>query len=681
MASAFPSLSAFRGASGIGKLKAKRAEGPTDQPLSALKSGYARMVDTFIYEYPRLVRDCEPFAKVNGAGENVKVAVIGAGFAGATAVYELRRAGISDITVYEGRDRVGGRADSRTLCQSTATETLEYVSEMGPMRVPSNSKLFWHYFAETVKDDEDQGDDPIQKIFPNPGVVPTELVYRGVRYTWKDEGVPQPPKNPGEEVVDWGQLSNEVLVEFYNSFQSGCTPDGEIINIDYVAKLLQRRVLTEEQKQQIRSFWSHFLTEYDPVSFVGALEAYFGERWGATEYNMFSTLGLGTGGFGPLFPVCFLEILRLFLWQYEDEYSPSLPMEQIVQRLLCLDPGNGTPEPDVRVDTMVTYVGLNESGDQVHVYTNKSPMNKKEPPTPIPDTYDYVIIATPLRSMQISMNLDAEVAPKLYSASRMAVFGGEENDMLRESLRIPHIMNSSKLFGFLPKKPWDEDPNWPTHNGEEVKCVLTDTLARQMYYLDPYPDNSEAGCNVLISYNWGDDSVKIMGILDTDYKQDPASSANFNLKKAYQTALETVIRDNPVATSLEQITSTSPEDHLQSVVWQQEPMIFGAFKLDYPNQFYYISQLAYQYQYANSTEKEHSKRVYIAGNNVSFQGGWIEGAMQSAVNAASAVLKDMSNKDLVEEGSFRMDNLFEPNPFQDMLRTLDRRYKLPRRSR
>lgn len=664
MASAFPSLSAFNGARGIGKLRAKIADTPenSDQRLSVLKEGYARMVDTFIYEYPSLVRDPEPFATVNTAGTNVNVAVIGAGFAGATAVYELRRAGIKNITVYEGREKVGGRADSRSVNPGK----FEQVSEMGPMRVPSNSKLFWHYLDKVVQD-KDPCTDPWQAIFPNPGVVPTELTYRGVQYTWKDEAFPQPPEQPGEDVVNWEKLSNDIE-EFINSLIHGeTTIDGENAPIDvgYIATLLQEEELTDHQKEQIISYWSHFLTIYDPVSFVGAIEEYFCDRWGATEYNMFSTLGVGTGGFGPLFPVCFLEIFRLFLWDYDNEYSPSLPMDKIVEGLLELAPENGAQAPSVKLETMVTYVGLSESGEKVHIYTNENSD---------PDIYDYVIVTAPLRSMQISMNLDGEVAPKRYSES-VAPFGSEEYDMLRESLRIPHIMNSSKLFGFLPKKPWDNaELDWPTHQGEPVKCVLTDTLARQMYYLDPYPDNPEAGSNVLISYNWGDDSVKIMGIMDTDYRKDDSIDPNVKLKEAYQTALETVIQDNPVAASLEQIQN----DKLESVVWQQEPMLFGAFKIDYPNQFYYTNELVYQYH--DAKEEAQSKRVYIAGNNVSFQGGWIEGAMQSAVNAASAVLKDMSHNELVEEGSFRMDNLFEPNPFQDVLNTLERRYKLSGRS-
>ncbi|MDE5106822.1 MAG: hypothetical protein O4808_07065, partial [Trichodesmium sp. St17_bin3_1_1] len=69
-----------------------------------------------------------------------------------------------------------------------------------------------------------------------------------------------------------------------------------------------------DEVEQITNYWKHFLPIYNDVPFIKALEDYFGERWGEQEYNMFATLGLGTGGFGPLFPACFLEIFRLLLW-------------------------------------------------------------------------------------------------------------------------------------------------------------------------------------------------------------------------------------------------------------------------------------------------------------------------------------------------------------------------------
>ena len=659
MASAFPSLSAFGGASGIGKLRPKLAN--QDRTLSDLNQDYARMVDTFIYDYPQLVRDNQrPFAKVNDAGKDIKVAVIGAGFAGATAVYELRRAGIEHITVYEGR-QIGGRADSRTFTYNDQ----DYINEMGPMRVPENSKLFWHYLSQLVDDDS------MQTIFPNPGVVATELVYRGVAYTWKDEGYPQPVNADDPRVVDWGQLS-EDLGMFINSLE-----DDQGNTLAEITQLLQKVILTNAEKEKICSYWSYFLNKYDDVSFIGALEQYFDGQdgrpdWGAKEYNMFSTLGLGTGGFGPLFPVCFLEIFRLFLWEYHNEYSASLPMTDIVKGLLGYDLDNDSPPDDVTIcEQAVTYVALN--GDKVNVYSI-DPDEESADDRVVEHEYDYVIIATTLRSMEIGMNLDAKVPPTRYlyeNYNNKAVFRGEPNHMLRESLRIPHIMNSSKLFGFLETKPWIDNDDWPHHNDDPIKCVLTDTLARQMYYLDPYPEDDNAGSNVLISYNWGDDSVKIMGILDYEQDQviDPSATANYHLKEAYQTALDTTRLVSPVAQSLEQITIEDQDEYLQSVVWQQESMIFGAFKIDYPNQYYYTSQIVYQYQYANSGPREHSKRVYLAGNNVSYQGGWIEGAMQSAVNAVSAVLKHMFETEMADD--FRMQELFEPNPFQDVLDSMD----------
>ncbi len=101
MPSVFPSLSAFGGVKGIGKSQFVEHK---DKPLKDLNSGYGRMIDTFIYNYPELVRDNPtPFATVQNNGKNIKVAIIGAGFAGAVAAYELERAGIENITVYEAR--------------------------------------------------------------------------------------------------------------------------------------------------------------------------------------------------------------------------------------------------------------------------------------------------------------------------------------------------------------------------------------------------------------------------------------------------------------------------------------------------------------------------------------------------------------------------------------------------
>ena len=647
--SVIPSLSPFAGASGIGKSKEALSSSKNDLRLSELNKDYARMVDTFVYDYPKLVRDNKsPFAQVTEEGKDVRVAIIGSGFAGATVAYELHRAGIKNITIYEAREKCGGRAYSRKFIDK---EKREYVNELGPMRIPGNSKLFWHYLSEILGGI----DDPIQKIFPNPGVVATQIIFRGLKYTWKDEDFPQPVNPDDPNNADWKQLHKDIR-EFIGSlkFGSGST-------VDTIGKLLQKDNLTNDDKNKIKEYWKYFLLKYNDLPFIKTLEDYFVDRWGAEQYNMFSTLGLGTGGFGPLFPVCFLEIFRILLWQYANEYTPSLSMNEIVTNLL------DKSEVEICQKETVDYIGIDKNNSKkVNVHSIKPSDNDI-----VTRQYDYVIVATTIRSMQIRINLDAEVPPRNYSGESKAVFSSNDDYKIRESLRGPHIMNSSKLFGFLPTKPWTEAEggieNWPHHKGEPIKCVLTDTLARQMYFLDPYPNEKDAGSNVLISYNWGDDSIKIMAIRNYQPWQvvDQNATPDIVLKNAYQFGLEGSDLDSPIAASLKSITT---QEQLASVVWQEEPMIFGAFKIDYPNQFYATSRLVYQYQQALGDESS-SKRVYLAGNNCSFQGGWVEGAMQSAVNASAAVLKHMESSGLVE--NFRMGELFEPNPFQDILEQLE----------
>ena len=640
-------------------------EAEEEVTLASLNRGVSRMVDTFIYNYPRLVRDItEPFANVTREGQNVRVAIIGSGFTGFTAAYELRRAGVAHIDMYEARNQIGGRADTRLF---TGPDGKQYSNEMGPMRVPENSKLFWHYLTQ-IQPDINPEETPLEP-FPNPGVVATQMLYEGEEWSWIGDAYPEP----------WLTIYNDIFRHFVPD-ELTYRENGKELTLQTIAEYLVQSEMTPGQVNDVKTYWTFFLKKYEDVSFVEALQQYFDGQdgrpeWGPRQFNMFSSLGFGTGGFGPLYPVCFLEIFRLLLWSYQNEYIPNINMITVIEQFKNL------VDPNLLYET-VTYVGLDKATDgaKINLYVLSDGHETKR-------QYDYVIVATTLRSMQVRMNLDGAVSPERYRRDTLPLFPPEDkqncashnNNMLRQSLRIPHIMNSSKLFGFLKQKPWVNNSSspcpWPYVGDEPVKCILTDTLARQMYFLDPYKDDDSAGSNLLISYNWGDDSVKVMGVEDYDRTQKlhPEGNSNYSLKTAYQDGLETTGQCDHVANALQQIDLEHQEDYLQSIFWQKEPMIFGAFKIDYPQQYHYTSQLVYQYQYADHDDcKEHSPRVFLANNNCSFQGGWIEGAMQSAVNSAAAVLKVMSNKG--EATAFRMGELFLPDPFGDTLQDIMNKY-------
>ncbi|HCX63399.1 MAG TPA: amine oxidase, partial [Clostridiales bacterium] len=72
--------------------------------------------------------------------KNYKIGIIGAGLAGLSAAYELRKLGAS-ITVYDAEDkRIGGRIYTHYFNKST-----EYFSELGATRIPISHETSWHY--------------------------------------------------------------------------------------------------------------------------------------------------------------------------------------------------------------------------------------------------------------------------------------------------------------------------------------------------------------------------------------------------------------------------------------------------------------------------------------------------------------------------------------------------------
>ncbi|HIU77521.1 MAG TPA: FAD-dependent oxidoreductase [Candidatus Pelethocola excrementipullorum] len=75
-----------------------------------------------------------------GAHKNLKVGIIGAGLAGLSAAFELRKIG-AEITLFDAmEDRIGGRVYTYYFDQDR-----RYYGEFGPMRIPLSHGTTWHY--------------------------------------------------------------------------------------------------------------------------------------------------------------------------------------------------------------------------------------------------------------------------------------------------------------------------------------------------------------------------------------------------------------------------------------------------------------------------------------------------------------------------------------------------------
>ena len=96
------------------------------------------------------------------------------------------------------------------------------------------------------------------------------------------------------------------------------------------------------------------------------------------------------------------------------------------------------------------------------------------------------------------------------------------------------------------------------------------------------------------------------------------------------------------ATNLPDITTEPMNGEVFNIVWQSEPYYYDAFKLNFPGQEPAL-QAAY-YQFFDVMNPATDKGIYLAGDGVSCSGGWTEGALQTAINCATAVAYRLKGK-------------------------------------
>ncbi len=305
--------------------------------------------------------------------------------------------------------------------------------------------------------------------------------------------------------------------------------------------------------------------------------------WTPEDFTLFGALGLGSGGFGPLYQVNFAEIARLVVngLETEQKFYPGglgLLAEGFAEGLM----------PNIEFGTKVVSIAGTDSGPVVSCQVGSG--------TPASATFDAVIVATTTRAMEVDIGITSS-DPWLPPAA------------IGTAIRELHLMNSSKLFVLTRSKFWN-GTNLPQN-------IQTDGLCRGLYCLD-YP-GSNYGV-VLISYTWGDDSTKYIAIQDATQRLEILLESLMPGVPDFVTALRSEL--------LPQYTTM--------VDWQLDEQYYGAFKLNYPGQDPRNQDLYYQFLNAGPTG------VYLAGDSIGWCGGWIEGALQTGVNAAAGVANQLA---------------------------------------
>ena len=161
------------------------------------------------------------------------------------------------------------------------------------------------------------------------------------------------------------------------------------------------------------------------------------------------------------------------------------------------------------------------------------------------------------------------------------------------ALRDLNLVNSSKLFVRTPSKFWVNDSNISWN-------IQTDEMIRGLYTLD-YPWTTDGV--ILISYVWCGDSEKLLAIPPV---------------QRYGLFWNIINNIDPVfASNLPSPENVDPADIL-NIDWEATTNFYGAFKLNYPGQDPELAAAYYQFQSSQ-------QGVYLAGDSVSWSGGWTEG--------------------------------------------------------
>lgn len=524
-----------------------------------------------MYDFGKFVRTgqknpLKPGASfASGTAKNeLPIVIIGGGLAGLLTAYETARSlrvsqSAKRIYLLEATDRFGGRIRS-----SHWSGIDDALIELGAMRFPQ-TPLFT-YYADLANMANDTAN------FPDPGKTPlTQLIYRGQRLSWMQGELP-----PGlfKSLNDkWASIVDQITSTLSNR------KDG------YFARRNWQGI--------INRFWNKSFYEF---LIKGGFTA--------EELVPFGALGIGSGGFGNLYPISALDMIRLIANGLEyDQQLYKKGISQLTDYLY-----KECQKLDVRMlkNSVVTSITIPEYKDETKVHFNDSNNNH------IYIVASSVVVAMGNRAMH-TIGID-----KLFNSTSMTHYTDD-------AIRNLHNVSSTKIGCWTDSKFYKNSTYIPQN-------IQTDSFIRGLYCLDYTPEEHSGHGMVFLSYTWDDASVQLQGVMNEP--SNPPSKSLIDLLLA-QIKINSPEFYTPFIHSIGGEGSVDYE-RFQYIQWQEEPYYYGGFKLFYPGQDKEGHDCYFDFQKENGNP---APSVFLAGDAMSFSGGWATSAIETAVNATCGVLK------------------------------------------
>ncbi len=336
--------------------------------------------------------------------------------------------------------------------------------------------------------------------------------------------------------------------------------------------------------------WDKAVKQFENSSLLSALTST--GTWSYDELNLLGILGLGTGGLSAQLQASALEMFRAFfgMWISDEQILGNdygLGLESLTStfwRQQVTTPGGVTSlkkmQRKERLRPGVVAIRPTASRKGVEI----------EDAAGHCETFAATILTCTTRAAQLGIHIeDALLSTDVWGA-----------------LRRLHYTSSTKIMCSSRTKFWLD---------EKLPVVtLTDRPTRATYFMD-YGANAKGGA-LLLSYTWGDDSNKLMALS----RRELRSMCKKVLGELYGPAFR-----------------KQKLSDFRVISWQQEAGYHGAFRLDYAGQYQDHNALFNQ---ARSSVKGGSKDgFFLAGEGASWEGGWIEGGLQTGLDASCCTIR------------------------------------------
>lgn len=362
-----------------------------------------------------------------------------------------------------------------------------------------------------------------------------------------------------------------------------------------------KQAIRDRDAGRVKEIWNPIVAAWDERTFYDfvASSAAF-QRLPFRHREVFGQVGFGTGGWDSDFPNSMLEILRVNVTECDDHQRFMVGgVEQVPQGLW-----RRSPERMVHWPAGATLASLNGGATRPgarRLFRGEDGRLAITDQWGRTEGFDAVIATCQTWLLSTAIATDE------------ALFSHE----MWMALDRTRYMQSSKTFVMVDRPFWkDRDPVTGRH---VMSMTLTDRLTRGTYLFDLGDDRPGVIC---LTYSWMSDALKMLP---------------FTVERRVELALAALERVYPTLDIRGHIIG----DPI-TVSWESDPNFLGAFKGALPGHYRYNHRMYGHFMQAGLPAEQ--RGLFLAGDDISWTPAWVEGAVQTALNAVWGVMTHLGGR-------------------------------------